>query len=273
MNSAMRDVSDVVLVWIGTAICYLVWGNSAFKTLYVTPSQSEILRWSSFQKYTTCWVFHAFCHMLYLCILYFCICAFDTWEYLLISLNNPFFKNISHVGSFWRFVICCISVFVYFVCVFFVFVRLTLGKVIFDILEQSSFQKYGTCWVFFRLHHMLYLCICVFVHLNICIFVFACLTHGNAIFDILEQSSFSKICHTSGVSGTWSYAVFFMCVFLFLYLHVWHMWILFLIALNNPLFKNIPHVESIWHFVICCICVFVYLCMCILYLPVWHMGI
>ena len=46
----------------------------------------DILEQSSFQKYTTCWVFLAHCLMLYLCIcvflyLYFCICAFDTWEY------------------------------------------------------------------------------------------------------------------------------------------------------------------------------------------------
>ena len=35
-----------------------------------------------------------------------------------------------------------------------------------------------------------------------------------------------------------------------------------LISLNNPLFKNIPHNGSLWHFLICCICVFVYLCIC-----------
>ena len=54
-----------------------------------------------------------------------------------------------------------------------------------------------------------------------------------------------------------------ICVFVFLYLCVWHMWISFLIPLNNPLFKNIPHVGSFWHFVICCICVFVCLCICV----------
>ena len=35
-------------------------------------------------------------------------------------------------------------------------------------------------------------CICVFMCLCICIFVFACLTHGNTIFDILEQPSLQK---------------------------------------------------------------------------------
>ena len=39
------------------------------------------------------------------------------------------------------------------------------------ILEQSSFQKYTTCWVFLELRHMLYLCFCVFV------FVYLCMRH------------------------------------------------------------------------------------------------
>ena len=42
-----------------------------------------------------------------------------------------------------------------------------------DILEQSPFQKYSTCWVFLALY-----------------FAFAHLTHGNIIFDTLEQSFF-----------------------------------------------------------------------------------
>ena len=55
--------------------------------------------------------------------------------------------------------------------VFFVIARLTYANIIFDILEQSSFQKYTTCWVFLALRHMLYLCICVFV------FVYLCMRH------------------------------------------------------------------------------------------------
>ena len=42
-----------------------------------------------------------------------------------------------------------------------------------DILERSPFQKYTTCWVFLALN-----------------FAFAHLTHGNIIFDTLEQSFF-----------------------------------------------------------------------------------
>ena len=89
----------------------------------------------------------------------------------LISLNNSLFKNIQHVGAFWYFVICCICVFVYLCICIFVFACLINGNIIFDILEQSSFQKYTTCWVFLVLCHVLYLCICVFVCLYLCICV------------------------------------------------------------------------------------------------------
>ena len=61
------------------------------------------------------------------------------------------------------------------ICVFcicnFVFVRSAHGNKFFDILEQFTFQKYTTCWVFLALFHMLYLCICVFV------FVYLCMRH------------------------------------------------------------------------------------------------
>ena len=67
----------------------------------------------------------------------------------------------------------CICVFC--ICIF-VIACLTHRNIIFDILEQSAFQKYATCWVFLALRHILYLCICVFC---ICIFVIARLTHGN----------------------------------------------------------------------------------------------
>ena len=62
--------------------------------------------------------------------------------------------------------------FVVYLCIcIFVFALLTHGNIIFDILEQSSFQKYTTWWVFLALCNMLYLCICVFVYLCICIWV------------------------------------------------------------------------------------------------------
>ena len=43
------------------------------------------------------------------------------------------------------------------------------GNIIFETLEQSSFQKYATCWVFLALRHMLYLYIGVFVILYLCV--------------------------------------------------------------------------------------------------------
>jgi len=124
-------------------------------------------------------------------------------------LNNLLFKNIPHVGSFWHFVICCICVFVYLCnCIsIFIFVRSARGNLNFHILEPSSIQKYTTCWVFLALY-----------------FAFAHLTHGNIIFDTLEQS----------------------------------------------FFKNILHVESFWHFIICCICVFVYSYLCICTFDTWE---
>ena len=81
----------------------------------------DILEQSSFQKYTTCLVFLALRHMLYLCILYLYFLCLRVWHMgisFLICLNNPLFKNIPHVGSFWHFVICCICVFVYlYLCI------------------------------------------------------------------------------------------------------------------------------------------------------------
>ena len=117
----------------------------------------------------------------------FCICAFDTWYYdFCYPCTTPSSKiylmlRLSDTLSYAVFVYLCLCIFV-FAC-------LTHGNVIFDILEQSSFQKYATCWVFLALRHMLYLCICVFC---ICIFVFACLTHGNMIFVILAQPPLQK---------------------------------------------------------------------------------
>jgi len=76
--------------------------------------------------------------------------------------------GLSGTLSYAVFVYC---VFVYLCICIFVFALLTHGNIIFDILEQSSFQKYTTWWVFLALCNMLYLCICVFVYLCICIWV------------------------------------------------------------------------------------------------------
>ena len=111
-----------------------------------------------FQKYATCWVFLALLQMLYLFIcefvyLYFCICAFDSWEYNLCWV----FLALRHMLYLF------ICVFVYLCICVFVFACLTHGNIIFNILEQSPFQKYAICRVFLALCHMLCLCICIFV--------------------------------------------------------------------------------------------------------------
>ena len=54
-------------------------------------------------------------------------------------------------------------------CVTQMFKFVLYENIIFDILEQFSFQKYTTCWVFLALRHMLYLYICVFVFLYLCV--------------------------------------------------------------------------------------------------------
>ena len=156
----------------------------------------DIPEQSSFQKYATCWVFLALCHMLYLCICAFVFMYLRIWHMgvsFLIPLNNPLFKNIPHVGSFWHFAICRICVFVYLCNWIFVFARLTLGLVYhFWYPWTILFSKYTTCWVLLALRNMLYLCICVFVYLCICICVFVYETLGNISFDILGPRVFRK---------------------------------------------------------------------------------
>ena len=112
----------------------------------------------------------------YAVFVYLCICIYvfahlthGSIIFYMSDLNNPLFKNIPHVGSFWHFVICSICVFVYFCICICVFACLTHGNIIFDILEQSSFQKYTTYWFFLALCDLLYLCICVFVFLYLCV--------------------------------------------------------------------------------------------------------
>ena len=105
-----------------------------------------------------------------------------------------------------------------------------------DILEQSSFQKYITCWVFLALCHMLYLCNCVFC---ICIFIFARSAPGNIIFDILEQSSFQKYT-TCWVFLALRHMLYLcICVFVFVYLCRRHLVISVLISLDQELSENV----------------------------------
>ena len=127
----------------------------------------DILEQSIFQKCTTCWVFLALCHMLYLCNCVFCICIF---VFACLTHGNMIFvileqSSLQKYTTCWVFLLLrhmlylCVCVFC--ICIF-VFACLTHGNMIFVILEQSSLQIYTTCCVFLTLYHMLYLCICVF---------------------------------------------------------------------------------------------------------------
>ena len=114
------------------------------------------------------------------------------------------------------------------------------------------FQKYATCF-FLSLRCML--CICVFVYLHFCICLFGIWEYHLWYPWIIL---FSKICHMLGVSGTSLYTEFVYFVFVFCI--VWHREISFLISLNNPLFKNMAHVGSFWHFVICLSLIHIWRC-------------
>ena len=108
----------------------------------------DILEQSSFQKYTTCWVFLALCHMLYLCICAFVFLYLRFWHMgisFLIYLNNPLFKNILHVGSFWHVVICCICVFVCLCICVFVF---GLGRSLLDQFGQKNASLFSLTFSF-----------------------------------------------------------------------------------------------------------------------------
>ena len=139
----------------------------------------------------------------------------------------------------------------------------------------ASFHKYISCWVFLAIHHLLYLCMCVFVSFCICIFVFAILTHKNTTFDILAHSSSHKYI-SCWVFLALSHMLYLcMCVFVsfcicILYLRFSRMGIPLLISLQNPLFINIYHVGSFWHLVMLYLCmrVFVSFCICV-FVCVW----
>ena len=92
--------------------------------LCTTVRDSEdIPEQSPFQKYTTCWVFPALRHILYLCICVFCICIF---VFLRLAHGNIIFgileqSSFQKYTTFWVFLalrhmlyLCiCVFVFVY----------------------------------------------------------------------------------------------------------------------------------------------------------------
>ena len=103
----------------------------------------------------------------------------------------------------------------------------------------------------------------VFVYLCFCVFVFACQTNGNFVFEALGPLPFEKysICQT--YLQLWKKMYSCICKFVFVYLHIRHQRTLFLMSSYHYLFKNITYVRHICNFDRNCICVFVYLCICI----------
>ena len=117
----------------------------------------------------------------YLYFLYMCVRQMGMS--FLISLNNPLFKNIPHVGSFWHFVVCCICVFVY-LCM------RHLGISFLTSLNNPLFKNIphgGFFW------HFVICCICVFVCLFICVFVFGL---GRSLLDQFGQKNASPLSST-----------------------------------------------------------------------------
>ena len=111
----------------------------------------------------------------YLCI---CICVY---VFVYLQVRHPgtlflrsschyLFKNIAHVMSICNFDQCCICVFVYLCICICVFASQTPGNIVSEVLLPLPFQKYSTCHVYWQLWPMLYLRICVFVYLYLCIY-------------------------------------------------------------------------------------------------------
>ena len=74
----------------------------------------------------------------------------------------------------------------------------------------------------FNWYHLYYICcICVFVYLCICILVFALLTQGNIIFDILELSSFQKYTTWWVFLALCNMLYLCICVFVYLCICIW----------------------------------------------------
>ena len=108
----------------------------------VGRSNSHIL----YPPATTSTKYLCICIFVFLCICIFVFLYLHVWHMemsFLISLNNPLFKNMPYVGSFWQFVICCICVFVYlYFCI-----------CVFDTWKYNFWYPWTIC--FSKIYHML----------------------------------------------------------------------------------------------------------------------
>ena len=89
----------------------------------------------------------------------------------------------------------------------------------------------------------------------ICVFVFACQTNGNFVFEVLISLPFKKY------STYWAT----LTKVVFVYLEMRHLGTFFVRSSHHIPFKNITYVRHICNFDLncSCICVFVYLYLCI----------
>ena len=108
---------------------------------------------------------------------YLCNCAY-VYLYLHIrqlgtlflrSLYHYLFKYIAHTRHNCNFDPSYICVFVYLCICICVFASQTPRNIVSEVLLPLTFQKYSTCHVYLHLWPMLYLRICVFVYLYLCI--------------------------------------------------------------------------------------------------------
>ena len=111
--------------------------------------------------------------------------------------------------------------------------------------------------------------ICNFDQSSICVFVFACQTNRNFVFEVLVPLPFQKYFEYFWI--LWRKKLYSrICVFAFMYLHIRHSGTLFLRSSYHYLFKNITYVRHICNFDRNCICVFVYLYLCICTSDTWE---
>ena len=111
----------------------------------------DVLGPLAFRKYSTCWIFPALDHsvFLYLCtcvfvFVFLCIC--QSRISFLMSRDHWLFKNTSMLGISGTFLH---AVFVYLcICVLCVFKYLTVQNIIFDVLGPLAFQKYSIIKVY-----------------------------------------------------------------------------------------------------------------------------
>ena len=95
------------------------------------------------------------------------------------------------------------AVFAYLYICICVFASQTPGNFVSEVLLPLPFQKYSTCHVYLQLWPMLYLRICVFVSLCLCICVFAIQTPRNIVSEVFLPNFF--LCSLKYPNFAWNF--------------------------------------------------------------------